>query len=477
MTPKQPEKKAFRGVVPAPELFGARVVSLGMWDARASEGTSVIPYASIEAVPAVAAGVPLLLEATLLWGRDTLGVRHLAARGAVRVCDLALDVPGCDELVLGDVNESGTFRLRLPNGTLVPEACRMTLRMGRTMLRVALVADDAVKLPPTLPSKRIAFGIALAAVLHVTVLGLMSHARVDEGASEQAARETMQRMVASAADRASLELAATPEKSRIEPGISAPTPDKEQAGAGNPSNVSEKAARLRITKGETRHADKPGREEVSTFGLLSLLATARDEQGAHAGSSAFAAESGPSAMGNIFGQTIDDAAGMGGLGLTGPGQGAGGLGAGVKLGSIGTLGHASGMGDAKGFGAGAIAKPREHVAGTYSLVWGGGSGTQVNGRLPPESIQRVVRQSFGRLRGCYAAGLEKNPDLEGRVSVKFVIDREGQVALASPWSDTTLPDASVARCVTRAYQAMTFPKPEGGIVTVVYPVVFTRTSP
>jgi outer membrane biosynthesis protein TonB len=109
-------------------------------------------------------------------------------------------------------------------------------------------------------------------------------------------------------------------------------------------------------------------------------------------------------------------------------------------------------------------------------VWGE-SGTQVNGRLPPEAVQRVVRQSSGRFRACYEAGLQRNPSLEGRVAVKFVIDREGQVALASPWADTTLPDASVAQCVTRAYQAMAFPRPEGGIVTVVYPIVFTRTSP
>jgi outer membrane biosynthesis protein TonB len=88
-----------------------------------------------------------------------------------------------------------------------------------------------------------------------------------------------------------------------------------------------------------------------------------------------------------------------------------------------------------------------------------------------------VRQSFGRLRACYEAGLLRDPGLEGRVSVKFVIDREGAVTMAMPWADTTLPDQSVARCVSKAYESMSFPKPEGGIVTVVYPVIFTRTSP
>jgi hypothetical protein len=39
-------------------------------------------------------------------------------------------------------------------------------------------------------------------------------------------------------------------------------------------------------------------------------------------------------------------------------------------------------------------------------------------------------------------------------------------------ADRDLPDAEVAACVARAYTSMSFPKPEGGIVTVVYPVVF-----
>ena len=44
--------------------------------------------------------------------------------------------------------------------------------------------------------------------------------------------------------------------------------------------------------------------------------------------------------------------------------------------------------------------------------------TQVNGRLPPEVIQRIVRQNFGRFRLCYENGLRNNPNLQGRVSVQ-----------------------------------------------------------
>ena len=54
--------------------------------------------------------------------------------------------------------------------------------------------------------------------------------------------------------------------------------------------------------------------------------------------------------------------------------------------------------------------------------------TQVNGRLPPEVIQRIVRQNFGRFRLCYENGLRNNPNLQGRVSVRFVIGRDGAVS-------------------------------------------------
>ena len=100
----------------------------------------------------------------------------------------------------------------------------------------------------------------------------------------------------------------------------------------------------------------------------------------------------------------------------------------------------------------------------------------VNGRLPTEVVQRVVRQNFGRFRLCYVGGLGANPGLQGRVTVKFVIDRDGTVtSTADGGSD--LPDQGVVKCVVRAFGAVTFPPPEAGIVTVVYPLFFTPPGP
>ena len=175
-----------------------------------------------------------------------------------------------------------------------------------------------------------------------------------------------------------------------------------------------------------------------------------------------------SARGNMWGDAIGDAFGAGGLGLSGVGEGGGGRGEGIGLGNIGTLGHGAGTGTGQGFGNGHGRLGGAHQTKSPSLRQGA---TQVNGRLPPEVIQRIVRQNFGRFRLCYENGLRTNPNLQGRVAVKFVIDRSGAVSTASD-GGSDLPDQGVVGCVVRGFGNLSFPQPEGGIVTVVYPIIF-----
>jgi hypothetical protein len=56
--------------------------------------------------------------------------------------------------------------------------------------------------------------------------------------------------------------------------------------------------------------------------------------------------------------------------------------------------------------------------------------------------------------------------------VRFVIGRDGAVSNVRN-GDSDLPDAAVVRCVVQAYYGLSFPEPEGGIVTVVYPIMFS----
>lgn len=176
-----------------------------------------------------------------------------------------------------------------------------------------------------------------------------------------------------------------------------------------------------------------------------------------------------SARGNMWGDAIGDAFGAGGLGLSGVGEGGGGRGEGIGLGNIGTLGHGAGTGTGSGFGSGHGRLGGAHKTKAPQLRQGA---TQVNGRLPAEVIQRIVRQNFGRFRLCYENGLRTSPTLQGRVAVKFVIDRSGAVSTASD-GGSDLPDQGVVRCVVRGFGNLSFPQPEGGIVTVVYPISFS----
>jgi hypothetical protein len=151
---------------------------------------------------------------------------------------------------------------------------------------------------------------------------------------------------------------------------------------------------------------------------------------------------------------VEPARGSDPLAFDGFGQSDGGRGEGIGLGSIGTLGGAVG---------------RDGGTSTAKIRTGA---TTVNGRLPPEVVQRIVRQNFGRFRLCYEQGLERVPDLKGEIAVKFVIGRDGSIAGNPAAQRATVADDATVKCVLRAFSGLAFPSPEGGIVTVVYPLQF-----
>ncbi len=127
-----------------------------------------------------------------------------------------------------------------------------------------------------------------------------------------------------------------------------------------------------------------------------------------------------------------------------------------------------GTGSGQGFGSGSGRLGGSHRVRPPSVRMGA---TTVTGRLQPEIVQRIVRSSFGRFRLCYENGLRQNPNLTGRVSVQFVIGRDGAVSSATS-QGSDLPDTSVIACVVRAFATLSFPEPEGGTVAVTYPILF-----
>jgi len=185
-----------------------------------------------------------------------------------------------------------------------------------------------------------------------------------------------------------------------------------------------------------------------------------------------------SARGNMWGDAIGDSFGLDGLGLTGVGECGCGTGVGINIGGIGTIGHGSGVVGGQGFVSsrlGGTHDTRAPVIRCGGTPTTDGCATTVNGRLPPEVVQRVVRQNFGRFRLCYEEGLRKSPSLEGRVAVKFVIARDGSVTTSQD-AGSDLADEGVRQCVVRSFGTLSFPQPEGGIVMVTYPIVLSPGS-
>jgi hypothetical protein len=213
-------------------------------------------------------------------------------------------------------------------------------------------------------------------------------------------------------------------------------------------------------------------QEAAQFGMIGLISTmgGGDPNAPTApwGREESLGQDEKSARGNMFGDTIGDSFGAGGLGLSGVGEGGGGRGEGIGLGNFGGLGHGAGTGTGQGIGNGHGRLGGGHKVMAPRIREGA---TSVNGRLPPEVIQRIVRQNFGRFRLCYENGMRNNPNLQGRVTVKFVIDRSGAVAMTAD-GGSDLPDQGVVQCVVRGFGNLSFPQPEGGMVTVVYPIMF-----
>jgi hypothetical protein len=107
-------------------------------------------------------------------------------------------------------------------------------------------------------------------------------------------------------------------------------------------------------------------------------------------------------------------------------------------------------------------------------IWAGKS-EMTGGHLPPEVIQYIVRREYGRLRLCYENDLRANPNLQGRVATRFIIERDGTVSHVST-AGSDFPVRYTVACVVRVFETMCFPPIEDGVVAVVYPIAFSPES-
>lgn len=105
-----------------------------------------------------------------------------------------------------------------------------------------------------------------------------------------------------------------------------------------------------------------------------------------------------------------------------------------------------------------------------------------------EELRTTIRDRYDEFRGCYQAGLRNDAALGGRVHMAFIIEPDGTVSSAAPTRKTwtadqsrwpLIEDCDVLTCLVTRFRELRFkPSPNGkGIVTVVYPIVFTPPAP
>lgn len=152
--------------------------------------------------------------------------------------------------------------------------------------------------------------------------------------------------------------------------------------------------------------------------------------------------------------------GVGGWSTTGKGPGGGGP-VGSMTGGVGTKGKG------QGYGQQDMGPRPGGVVPSFS------DGGIIMGGMDASLIDAVIKRNLNQIRYCYQRELTKNPDLGGKVTVKFVIAKDGSVSAASTKS-SSIGNAAVESCVNGRIMRLQFPEPQGGgIVIVSYPFVFS----
>ncbi len=101
--------------------------------------------------------------------------------------------------------------------------------------------------------------------------------------------------------------------------------------------------------------------------------------------------------------------------------------------------------------------------------------SEIIGGLDREVIAQYIKTQLGQILYCYERQLSANPNLYGKIAVKFTIAGTGLVEMQSI-NDTTLKNLSVESCILSKISKWKFPEPKGGTkVLVTYPFLFKST--
>jgi len=213
-----------------------------------------------------------------------------------------------------------------------------------------------------------------------------------------------------------------------------------------------------------------GRDELRQYAATSGILTALNT---HVPTSPFGSTTpngvdAEDALGHLMGVAAGDAFGYGGLGVIGTGRGGNGRDGNITIGlDLNTIGRVGSRNMSYGHNRALVEHRSRRSTGPAVRV-----GTaSVAGSLSREVIRREIRLHRNEISHCYQTELNRRPDLEGRVAIRFVIDQRGLV-VASNVADSTIGSPAVDQCVAQVIHRISFPPPENGVVMVTYPFTF-----
>ncbi len=92
------------------------------------------------------------------------------------------------------------------------------------------------------------------------------------------------------------------------------------------------------------------------------------------------------------------------------------------------------------------------------------------GDLNPQEVNKVIGRRMSAIKGCYEKALRRDPNLKGKLVVRFTIAGSGRVTTARVVQNDLTPE--VGNCVVSKFKAFRFPQPDGGSLTMESPFMF-----
>jgi outer membrane biosynthesis protein TonB len=118
-------------------------------------------------------------------------------------------------------------------------------------------------------------------------------------------------------------------------------------------------------------------------------------------------------------------------------------------------------------------KKRAEIKVKFRVRGGSVGGQSGSGRVDKGAVKKVFSRRSGAIKHCYEKALKSNPNVKGKVTIRFQIGTAGRITRSKCTSNTT-GSSAICQCILGKVKSWRFPSPEGGPVTFSYPFILSQ---